>query len=217
MAVGIEWTYAVGYRQRTRAEGESEFGPWREQNYSRVNRCVRKYTDRGKEYFSISERTRELEPPYREFVGLNERVRQDAAGLYSGGEGGGLATLPRLELAPGQVGRPAPGPAPFERVVLRYPLHVGQAWSQNGQGGALALVEAIEPIRTPFDVEPAARVRRTPAGASIFGDPELSWYGRSGLLRTFRQLDSDWKTPQGTRIGDRQEEVVMSLVSFRRP
>jgi hypothetical protein len=197
LILGATWTYEGSDRTRDRLDGQAEFGPWNERRFTRVARAVRHTDFPGIEYLVIESALM--------FEGVNpgpfqsvQYLRQDDAALYSYPNLGGLTS---------SVAGGVPAPRRMETVLLVYPVHVGSVWSASGANGSTFTVEAIEAIRTPRGVEPAARVR-----ASSGGRPELTWLGRSGELRTWNRGEQSFTTPYGQH-GVRERITEQHLVA----
>lgn len=156
----------------------------------------------GLEYFVIESTT------LIESLAFRSRVfmRQDRTALYSHFDEGGISAVARM-------GAKVPAPRRSEIVLLAYPVHVGSTWKAAPPGSqqteATFTIEAFEPIHTPWGVESAARVR---ARDFISYQPDLSWYGRSGVLRTWKRTESPFTTPHGEH-GMREQITEDNLVS----
>lgn len=195
LVLGATWTYAGTEWTRERLQGQADFGPARSRRFTRVAHAARWTDFPGIEYLVIENALT--------FEGTNpgpfqslKYLREDAAALYSYPDLGGISGL--------VVAARVPSPRRMETILLAYPVHVGSTWDKATTVPGHSIeeptftVEAIEPTWTPNGIEPAARVRRR-----IEGETDLTWYGRSGVLRSWQRRTSSFTTQAGER-GERE-------------
>jgi hypothetical protein len=204
--LGARWTYDVILRERYRRDGEVEYGPWTTQRLVRTSRCSRALAVDGTDYFEIEHAFRSLDKPSQVTPVRVQLVRQDPAGLYERPGGGTVFVT--------GASRGGPVPGYFERTLLTYPFHVGARWDSGLLDGTTFELEAIEPIRLDTGVEPAARVRARTTHVLSKSVPELTWFGRSGILRTWKRTELPTQNPAGQLIFQERitEEMLTSYV-----
>jgi len=191
LAIGTRWAYDGVERASFHQDGRLEFGPWKTSRFRVTEEAVRITSIEGQDYFEIDVRIYDLDGTHPE-IPLRDRryLRQDRVALYEFPNQGGIGAVePAVRL----------GPAPLrqENVRLAYPLHVGASWTARPGSSRTFEVEAIEPIRTGMGVEPAARVRARSPELLPSDVSDLEWYGRSGLVRSWKRSYEEHTTPLG--------------------
>jgi hypothetical protein len=210
LVLGASWTYEGIERTRERLSGQADFGLSTKRRFTRVATAVRRADFPGVEYLVVENVVT--------FEGTNpgpfqslQYLREDAAALYSYPDLGGVSGL-------ALAGSSTPAPRRQETILLRYPVHVGSVWSEaptypgSDMEGSTFTVEAMEPIQTPMGVQPAARVRAHSESMLGARQPDLTWFGRSGVLRTWKRSVSPFTKPPD-EYGERERTTEEHLVA----
>ena len=205
LVLGATWTYEGTEQTRDRPTGQADYGPTKTRRFTRVAHAAqRTQVDfPGVEYLVIeSELNYEGGPgPFM----FREYLRQDRTALYSA-DLGGISSF--VLASPG-----TPVKQTRETIILLYPVRVGLVWkgAPNLMSNPTFTVEAIEPMRTPIGVESSARVA---ANTELLDarQPDLTWFGRSGILQAQKRWVSKIYLPTGG-TGEREYTIEERLVA----
>jgi len=207
LELGTRWEYAFVDSQRFRANGDAEFGPWKT-THGRVTSEASRTTEIEGHLYTVIDELIYFPSLWAPGVPYRDRqfLRQDASALYSFPNAGGIG-------APGGAAGEIPTPTFHESVLLVYPPRVGARWKVRLRSDYEFEVEAIEPVRTVLGVFPAARVRGFLHSGQPGTEPDLTWYGKPGVLRQRSKRMDDAGLPNGQR-GIRETISERLLTSF---